>query len=157
MYQKHENGEWRRLHNEELHNLYRSPKIACVNKSRRLRWVGHVARMEELRTAFKILTGTPTENRHLGRPKRRWQGNINIRMDLKKYVSIRGIRLIRLRRWAGHVARREEGRSDFKILIGTPTGKRPPGRYRPCIFCFLAHIFVSPYKMIQTAASCWED
>ena len=51
-----ENGEWRRLHNEELHSLYRSPNI----KSRRLRWAWHVARMEEGRSAFKILTGKPT-------------------------------------------------------------------------------------------------
>ena len=50
-----ENGEWRRLHNEELHSLYRSPNIVRVIKSRRLRWTGHVARMEEGRSAFKIL------------------------------------------------------------------------------------------------------
>ena len=55
-----ENGEWRRLHNEELHSLYRSPNIIRVIKSRRLRWAGHVARMEEGRSAFKILTGKPT-------------------------------------------------------------------------------------------------
>ena len=54
-----ENGEWRRLHNEELHSLYRSPNIIRVMKSRRLRWAGHVARMEEGRSAFKILTGKP--------------------------------------------------------------------------------------------------
>ena len=52
-----ENGEWRRLHNEELHSLYRSP--------------GHVARMEEGRSAFKILTGKHTEKTPLGRPRRR--------------------------------------------------------------------------------------
>ena len=52
-----ENDEWRRLHNEELHSLYRSPNIAKVIKSRRLRWADHVARMEEVRIAFKILTG----------------------------------------------------------------------------------------------------
>ena len=51
-----ENGEWRRLHNEELHSLYRSPNIARVIKSRRLRWADHVARMEEGGTTFKILT-----------------------------------------------------------------------------------------------------
>ena len=51
-----ENGEWRRLHNEELHSLYRSPNIARMIKSRRLRWAGHVARMEQGRSAFKILT-----------------------------------------------------------------------------------------------------
>ena len=55
------NGEWRRLHNEELHSLYCSPNIVRVIKSRRLRWAGHVARREESRSSFKILTGTPTE------------------------------------------------------------------------------------------------
>ena len=74
-----ENGECRRLHNEELHSLYRSP-IVRVIKSRRLRWSGHVARMEEGTSAFKILTGTPTGKRPLGRPRRIWEGNI--RMDL---------------------------------------------------------------------------
>ena len=58
--------KWRRLHNEELHSLYRSPNIVRVIKSRRLRWAGHVARMEESRSAFKILTGKPTEKRLLG-------------------------------------------------------------------------------------------
>ena len=56
MPKRDENGEWRRLHNEELHSLYRSPNIVRVNKSRRLRWAGHVARIEEGRSAFKILT-----------------------------------------------------------------------------------------------------
>ena len=51
-----ENGEWRRLHNEELHSLYRSPSIVRVNKPRRFRWACHVARMEEGRYAFEILT-----------------------------------------------------------------------------------------------------
>ena len=63
-----ENG---RLHNEELHSLYRSPNIVRAIKSRRLRWAGHVARMEEGRSAFKILTGKPTGKRPLGRPRRR--------------------------------------------------------------------------------------
>ena len=50
-------GEWRRLHNEEIHSLYRSPNIVRVIKSRRFRWAGHVGRMKEGRNAFKILTG----------------------------------------------------------------------------------------------------
>ena len=58
-----ENGEWRRLHNEELHSLYRSPNIVRVIKSRRLRWSGHVLRMEEARSALKILTSKPTGKR----------------------------------------------------------------------------------------------
>ena len=55
-----ENGEWRRLHNEELHSLYHSSIIFRVIKSRRLRWAGQVSRMEAGRSAFKILTGKPT-------------------------------------------------------------------------------------------------
>ena len=95
MDQRVEKGEVRRLHNEDLYSLYRSPNIARVIKSRRLNWAGHVARMEEGRSAFKILTSKPTGKRPLGRPRRRWEDNI--RMDLKKWVSIRGIRLIPLR------------------------------------------------------------
>ena len=71
-----QNGEWRRLHNEELHSLYRSPNLVSVIKSRRFRWAGHVARMEESRSAFKILTGKSTGKRPLGRPSCRWEDNI---------------------------------------------------------------------------------
>ena len=80
-----ENGEWRRLHNEELHSLYRSPNIVRVVKSRRLRWAGHVARMEEVRRALKILTGKPTGKRPLGTPRRWWEDNI--RTDLGWFGS----------------------------------------------------------------------
>ena len=75
-------GEWRRLHNEELHSLYRSPNIVRMIKSRRLRWAGHVTRKEEGRSAFKILTCIPVGKRPIGRPRRRWEDNI--RMYLKE-------------------------------------------------------------------------
>ena len=65
------NGEWRRLHNEELHSLYRPPNAVRVMKFRRLRWAGHVARKEEIRSAFKILTGKHTGNRPSGRLRQR--------------------------------------------------------------------------------------
>ena len=57
--------------------VYRSPNIVNVIKSRGLRWAGHVARMEEGRSAFKILIGTPAGKRPLGRPRRRWEDNLN--------------------------------------------------------------------------------
>ena len=75
-------SEWRRLHNEELYNLYRSHNVVRLIKSRRLRWAGHVARMKEGRSAFKILTGKATGKRPLGRPRRGWENNI--RMDLEE-------------------------------------------------------------------------
>ena len=80
----HMGRERRKLHNEELHSLYDSPNKVRVNKYRRLRWADHVARMEEGRSAFKILTGKPTGKRSLGKPRHRWEDNI--RMDLKKIV-----------------------------------------------------------------------
>ena len=71
------------LHNEELHSLYRYLNIVRVIKSRKLSWAGHVARMEEGRSSFKILTGKPTGKRQLGRPRRRWEDNI--RIDLHSF------------------------------------------------------------------------
>ena len=79
---RYANGERRRLRNEELHSLYRSPNIFRVIKSRILRWAGHVARMEEGRSAFKNLKGKPTGKRPLGKPTGRWKNNI--RIDLKE-------------------------------------------------------------------------
>ena len=81
MSKRDEDGEWRRLHKEGLHSLYRSSNIVRVIKSTRLKWAGHVARKEEDRSAFKISTGKPTGKRPLGRPRRRWEDNI--RMDLE--------------------------------------------------------------------------
>jgi hypothetical protein len=73
---------WRRLHNEELHNLYVSLSIMRVIKSRRMRWAGHAAHMREMRNAHKILVGKPEMMRPLRRPRRR--RNDIIRMDLRE-------------------------------------------------------------------------
>jgi hypothetical protein len=73
-------GGWRKLHNEELHNLYSSPNIIRIMKSRRMRWTGHVARMEEKRNVYRLLVGKPDGKRPLGRPRPRWIDNI--KMDL---------------------------------------------------------------------------
>ena len=75
-------GEWRRLHNEELNDLYSSPNIVRVLKSRRMRWTGHAACMGEEREVYRVLVGKPEGKRPLGRPRRRWVDNI--RMDLQE-------------------------------------------------------------------------
>jgi hypothetical protein len=76
-------GGWRRLHTEELHSLYTSPNIIWVIKSRRLRWVGHVAHMGEMRNVCKILVGKPEGKRSLQRPRHRWEDNIRMVYDLE--------------------------------------------------------------------------
>ena len=75
-------GEWRRLHNEELNDLYSSPNIVRVIKSRRMRWAGHVARMGEERGVYRVLVRKPEGKRPLGRPRRRWVDSIW--MDLQE-------------------------------------------------------------------------
>ena len=71
-------GEWRKLHNEELNDLYSSHNIVRVIKSRRMRWAGHVARMGEERGVYRVLVGKLEGKRPLGRPRRRWVDNIRI-------------------------------------------------------------------------------
>jgi hypothetical protein len=75
-------GGWRKLHNEELHNLYSSPSIIRMIKSKRMRWAGHVTRTGEKRNAYRILVEKPEGERPLGRPRRMWENNITI--DLKR-------------------------------------------------------------------------
>src|SRR5215469_13928162 len=74
-------GEWRKLHNEELRDLYSLHNIVRVVKSRRMRWAGHVARMGECRGVHRVLVGKPEGKKPLGRPRRRWEDNI--KMDLE--------------------------------------------------------------------------
>jgi hypothetical protein len=75
-------GEWRKLHNEKLRDLYSSPSIIRIIKSRRMRLAGHVARMGEKKTSYRLLVGKPEGKRPLGRPRHRWVDNI--RMDIEE-------------------------------------------------------------------------
>jgi hypothetical protein len=75
-------GGWRMLRNEEIHNLYSSPIIIRMIESTRMRWAGHVARMEEQGKAYMILAGRPEDKRPLGRQRRWWVDNIKI--DLRE-------------------------------------------------------------------------
>jgi hypothetical protein len=78
-------GDWRKLHNEKLHNLYSSPSIIRIIKSRRMRWKGMQHKWGDKRNAYRILMGKPEENRPLGRPTREWRNNIE--MDLTREWS----------------------------------------------------------------------
>ncbi|KAJ4449247.1 hypothetical protein ANN_00644 [Periplaneta americana] len=75
-------GEWRKLYNAELHALFSSPDIIRNIKSGRLRWAEHVARMGESRNSYRVLVGRPEGKRLLGRPRRRWEDNME--MDLRE-------------------------------------------------------------------------
>jgi hypothetical protein len=86
-------GEWRKLHNGKLHNLYSSPDIIRQIKSRRMRWAGHVARMGEGINVYRVLVGKPEGKRPLGRPRRRWEDGI--KMDLRE-IGWEGVEWIQL-------------------------------------------------------------
>ena len=97
----------------ELYSSYRSPIIARVIKSRRLRWAGHVARIEECKSASKILTGKPTGKRPLGRSRRRWEDNI--RIDVKEIV-------INTRNWVDSA----QDRDYWRVLVNAALKFRVP-------------------------------
>jgi hypothetical protein len=71
-------GEWRKLHNEELHDLYSSPSIIRITKARRMRWAGHVARMGKKRNTYRLLVGTPEGRRPLGTPYGSCRGGMGV-------------------------------------------------------------------------------
>jgi hypothetical protein len=77
-------GKWRKIHNEELNDLYSLPNIVRVVKSRRMRWARHVARMGEERGVHRVFVGKPEGKRPLGRPRRRWEDNIKMHLQKVK-------------------------------------------------------------------------
>jgi hypothetical protein len=101
-------GGWRKLHNEELHNLYSSPSIIRMIKSRRMRWAGHVARMGEKRNVYRILVGKPEGKIPQGRPRRRWLDNIDIGCDGVDWINM------------------AEDRDQWRALVNTVLNLRVP-------------------------------
>ena len=92
--------EWRKLHNEELNNMYSSPNIVRVVISRRMRWAGHVARIRERRGVYRVLVGKPKRKTPLGRPRRRWEDNIKMDLQEIRYGGMDWIELVQDRdRW----------------------------------------------------------
>jgi hypothetical protein len=104
---------WRKLHNEELHDLYGSPSIIRMIKSRMMRWAGHVSRMGEKRNAKRILVGKPEGKRPLGRPTHKWADNI--RMDLRE-IGWSGMDWIYL----------AQDRDQWRALVNTVLNLRVP-------------------------------
>jgi hypothetical protein len=93
-------GEWRKLHNEELHDLYSLPSIIRIIKSWRMRWAGYVARMGEKRNTYRLLVGKPEGKRPLGRPRHRWVDNIRMALGEVGYGDVDWIGLAQDRnRW----------------------------------------------------------
>jgi len=106
-------GEWRRLHNDELNDLYSSPNIVRVIKSRRMRWTGHVARMCGDRGVYRFLVGKPEGRRPLGRPRRSWADNIKTDLQEVEYVYMD---------WIGLA----EDRESWRMLVSAVMNLRVP-------------------------------
>jgi hypothetical protein len=106
-------GEWTKLYNEELNDLYSSPNIVRVIKRRKMRWVGHVACVGKGRGMYRVLVGKPEGKRPLGRPRRRWEDNI--KMDLQK-VGCRGMDWIEL----------VQDRDRWRVLVNAVMNLRVP-------------------------------
>jgi hypothetical protein len=98
-------GGWKKLHSEGLRDLYSSPSIIRLFKSRRIRWVGHVAKIGEKRNDCRLLVGKPEQRRPLGRPRRRWVDNIQMDIGEMGYGCVDWIGLARDRdRWRALVS-----------------------------------------------------
>jgi hypothetical protein len=106
-------GEWRKLHNEELNDLYSLPIIMRVVKLRRMRWAGHVARMGEDRVVHRVLVGKPEGKKPLGRKRRRWEDNI--KMDFQEVREVHGD-------WMDLA----QDRDRWRALVGTMRNFRVP-------------------------------
>ncbi|KAJ4441989.1 hypothetical protein ANN_11853 [Periplaneta americana] len=131
-------GEWRKLHNAELHALYTSLDIIRNIKSRYLRWAGHVACMGESRNAYRVLVGRPDGKRPLGRPRRRWEDNI--KMDLREvgYEGRDWINLVQDRdQWRAYVraAMNLRVRNSNVRSVSDFTGMKPT-----CVLTFVSAI-----------------
>jgi hypothetical protein len=106
-------GGWRKPHNDELHNLYSSPNIIRIIKSRRMRWAGHVARTGEKWNVYRLLVGKPEGKRPLGRQRCRWIDNI------KMYLLEKGLNVVD---WIGLA----QDRYRWRALVNSVMNLRVP-------------------------------
>jgi hypothetical protein len=94
-------GDWRKLHNEALHNLYSSPNIIRMMKSRRLRWALHVARIGETRNAYRIWVGKAEGKRPPGRTRHRYNNNIKVDVGEVGLLAWTGLMWVKVRTSGG--------------------------------------------------------
>jgi hypothetical protein len=126
-------GEWRKLHNKELHDLYSSPSIIRIIKSRRMRWAGHAARLGEKRNAYRLLVGKPEEKRTPGRPRRRWVDNI--KMDLLE-IGWDGVD------WIDLAQDRDKWRALVNVVMNL-LGIKMLGKYRVATYLVASRVVLS--------------